>query len=570
MRAALKGLLAGGLVALGAGVGAWAQDAVPPVALPEAVEETTLVRDAFSTGLLTRPEGALASDLWRGANVGRLNYLLSVTPARLPGPALGDALRRVLLSPGDAPEGAGPALGGRKLLALARAGFTEEARTIASLSSAPRNEPYVAEALATADLLSGEVNRACARNAALSSGRDAEFWVKLRILCYVAAGERDAADLTLGLLRESGTLGQTDQALLSALVTGLAPKTPPAPETALHLAAMRQLGLPIAPNLLENAHAGVLKALARDASADVAARLTAANMAAAMGLFSRAELAGVYDSIEGDPEDLGRVSEIAAARPDDPYTDVIMYQSVRQMTAPEFLRDKAARIARAISAADEFSRMAALSLLYADEIEAMEGALLPPREAAAFAAARLSVGDGDGAARWLFAMLGSGGAASLEEAEVMELIELVNYLAILDPISASAVAEAAGVAVSDPRTDGAPPPAPGDERFRRRVVESAFDAAIADIPGQAVLAALAMSKAAAGDPLADVVIDQSLRAGGLNDLRRRAEFDSAWRARFARDTAPAQMAPAAAPDGPPAASEEEAGLTPRLKPDKNG
>lgn len=566
MRMASKRIAAGFCLAALAAAPGLAQ-----TALPQPVEETALVRDAFSSGPLSRGEGALPPDLWRGANAGRLNALLALAPARLDGPAIGDLLRRVLLSPGKAPDGAGPSLGGRKLLALARAGFIDEARTIASLSSAPRNDPWVGQALAVADLLSGDLNAACGRNAALASGRDAEFWMKLRLLCYAAAGEHDAADLTLTLLREKGALAGADETLLSAIATGASPKTPVAPRTALQLAAVRQIGLPLAPGLLAEAQAGVLKAVARDAKFDAATRITAANGAAAMGVATRGDLAAFYESFEVEVADIARASAILSERPNDPMADVIAFQAVRQMTAPEFLRDKAARIAQALGAADSFPRAIALSLLYADEIEALEGALLTPREAAAFAAARMAIGDGDGAARWLFAMLGSGGAANLTEDETMEMIELINFLSVLDPISAAAVAEAAGVSIADPRDRLSS--AGGDnlrESSRMTIVESAFDAAIADIPGQAGLSALAMSGASAfGDPVAEVVIDQSLRAAGLNDLRRRVEFEAAWQARYASlAQATSGAAVEASPAAPPA--EEEDGPVPRVKPRGGG
>ena len=546
--------------------------ALAQTSLPPPVEETALARDAFATGTMTRGEGALAPDLWRGANVGRLNALLALVPARLAGPTTGEVLRRVLLSPGEAPEGATPSLGGRKLLALARAGFTQEAQTIASLSNAPKNDPLVGQALAVADLLTGAMNDACSRNASLASGRDADFWMKLRVLCYAAAGERDAADLTLTLLREKGALSETDEILLTALAAGVSPQTPVAPKNALHLAALRQLALPLAPDLIGEADAGVLKAVARDASFDAATRIVAADGAAAMGVVRRGELVAFYESFEVDAAELARAGEILRERPNDPMTDVVVFQTVRQMTAPEFLRDKAARIAEALAAADSFARSNALSLLYADEIEAMEGALLSPREAAEFAAARMTVGDGDGAARWLFAMLGSSGTANLEESETMEMIELVNYLSVLDPISAAAVAEAASVSIADPRERNRAPTSGGEDQSRRiRIIESAFDAAIAEIPGQAGLSALAMSGASEpGDPVGEVVIDQSLRAAGLNDLRKRIEFESAWRARFDEGATAAPQTSAEAPAQTQTPSQEDDGIMPRVKPRSSG
>ena len=544
------------------------------VELPGPVEQVQLAKDAFSTGTLTRGDGAMAPVLWRGADPARINELLTFVPSRLAAPSLGEALRRALLSPGDAPSGASDSLGGRKLLALARAGFTEEARTVASLSNAPTGDPWVGQALAVADLLDGTTNAACRRNAALTSGRDAEFWVKLRVLCYAAAGERDAADLTLTLLREQGALGNTDEVLLTALATGVSPKQPVKPASALDLAAILQLELPLAPALLDEADAGVLKAVARNGALEPATRINAANRAATMGVVSTGDLIAFYESFDLEVADVARAADIALERSGDPVTDVLMFQSVKQMTAPEFLRDKAARINQALGLADSFPRSYALALLYADEIDAMEGALLSAAEAGRFSLARMAVGDGDGAARWLFSMLGSGGLTALDEEDAMEMIDLTNLLAVLDPISAAAVAEAAGISIAATSRRGAiTAAAHTDDQLRGQITEAAFDAAIDGVPGQAALAALAMSDVAApGDNVANVIISQSLRAAGLNDLRHRLDFEAAWRGMFVKKA----LLPAPAPTDAALATEAavqtasveviDGPAAPRLKP----
>lgn len=543
--------------------------AAAQVAPPAPVEATPLARDAFATGLLSRSEGALAPDLWRGARPETLAVLLDLAPPRPASPAIGEAMRRVLLSAGETPPGATSALGGRKLLALARAGFIEEARTIASLSNAPRGDPHVGRALAVADLLEGRPEEACRRNAGLSSGRDEIFWVKLRVLCYALAGERDAAELTFDILRERGAVEPADEPFLLALTTGAAPKTPPAPENALHLAALRQLGLPLAPELLAVADAGVLKAVARDENLDIATRAAAAQKAAAMGVMSREALAAVYAAASVDVAEIAQAPERARARPDDPMTDILLYKSVSQMSAPEFLRDKAARIALALEAARSFPRAYAASLLYADDIRALEGAIVAPSEAAAFALARMAAGDGESAAGWLSAMLGTDGLAGLTEEQAMAFIDLTSLLAALDPAAARRIADRAGVVLDDPMARaraawaGASAPRHGEPETLAHILEAAFEAARADIPGQAGLAALAASGAASsGDPLAGVIVAQSLRAAGLESLRRRLAFETAWKARFAA-AAPAAEAPGTAAAEP---AESDDGITPRLKP----
>ncbi len=551
------------------------------VALPDAVETTPLSIDAFSTGTLDRSEGAMPPTLWIGSDAETLGFLLDAAPARPLLPSLGEALRRVLLTPGAGPDGAPASLGGKKLYALARAGFGEDARTIASLSNAARNDPWVGQALAVADLLSGADNAACARGENLASGREAIFWVKLRVFCYATSGERDAADLTLGILRERDALSGTDAELLSALVTGRVLQTASAPENALHFAIYKRLNIPLSPYQLTKADAGVLKAVAWSQGIDTPTRVAAAEHAAAAGAMRGPELAALFQSFSLELTEIGAAVEIARTRPDDPLTDAILYQAVMAMNAPEFLRDKAALIARALAVADSFARAHALSLLYANDTKDLEGALLPGEESRRFAMARMAVGDSQGAGRWLFAMIDGGDMSAMNEADAMAFIELTNLLSVLDPASAAIVADAAGVSIVPPRSAGIGHYGSGlvsEGLALARIVDAAFDAAFDDGIGQAALAALAASSTPfmGAESVVDVVVRQSLRAAGLEDVRRRMAFELAWMASF-----PDRLAHEAAL--PPAGEEADGesavqtqtdaeydGFTPRLKPPRKG
>ncbi|MEM8771680.1 MAG: hypothetical protein AAGD92_08530 [Pseudomonadota bacterium] len=547
------------LIALVAAPGAFAQ-----VQLPPAVESTALSRDAFSTGTLGPADGALPETLWRNAEVQTLEFLLENLPARPAAPSLGEAMRRTLLSPGTGPDGAGGALGGKKLLALARAGFLKEAATVASLSTANGNDPWTGQSEAVRALLSGDINAACRRSERLSSGRDNPFWVKLRVLCYAQAGERDAADLTLGILRDQYGLDAEEDAYLTAAATGAAPKAPAPIRSALLYAASRLLETPLAPGLLGEADGGVLAAIISDQSADLSARIAASETAAAMGVISGAELAAVLGGAEFDVAEIGAAVETARARSADPLTDALLYKSIETLSAPEFVRDKAQRIALALGLADSFHRAYALSVLYADELEALEGIIVSPEEAGVFASARLAIGDSVGGARWLSAMLGEGESVSaLPETQAMMFIELVNLLAILDPQAASQVARRADVAVLG---EDAPMPAGADDLeidadLRAHILEAAFDAALENKIGQAALAALAASRQEAVDPAQRVIVSQSLKAAGLEDIERRYRFERAFSRRFAR----VDLASAADETGS-AGADQNNGLTPRLKP----
>lgn len=545
--------------------------ALAQVALPETVETAPLATDAFSTGTLDRAGGALPATLWRGSDPQKLDFLLGEAPSRPAAPSLGEAMKRTLLSPGAGPDGAAPSLGGKKLLALARAGFIDEARTVASISSAARNDAWTGQAAAVIDLLMNDASAACRRSAGLSSGRDEIFWVKLRVFCYARSGEPDAADLTLKILRERGAVSAIDDQYLNAAATGVAPKTPLPIVTALQYAIGRSFGAPIAPGLLTNANGGVLVAAARDETLATATRIVAAEQAVAMGVMDASVLAGIIRSASFEIAEIGNAPAIARERASDPLIDAILFQSVQEMTAPEFIRDKAQRIALSLDLADSFHRAYALSILYADEIAALEGVILSPEEAARFAVARMAVGDSVGAGQWLAAMIGANeSVAALPELQAMAFIERVNLLAVLDPQSAARIARGAGVSLlSEEPSYVSAARGHSDAATMARILEAAFDAVGDQKAGQAGLAALAASNgSAAGGEIEAVVVNQSLDAAGLGALRRRHDFEHAWSAMFIRPEI-AVLSPALTSETSPEpqqAADEEGGITPRLKP----
>ncbi len=501
------------------------------------VERSSLAKDALSTGLLGRDGGALPADLWTGADSRNLAFLLGAAPSRPASPAIGDALRRVLLSPGDAPADATPALGGAKLKALVRAGFIEEAREIESLAEGAGKDAASIEAMAIADLLSNDTGAACDKGRRVTAAKDTPFWVKLRVVCYAANNELDAAELALGILRENGSLSATDEALLAPLASGGKPKAPLAIENALHFAAMKAMKAPIDAGLLGAADAGVLVALAGDASADWRSRLDAGKRAAATGAFNGAKLKALHDAAPAD----------AAGA----------YRQIRAMTAPELLRDKAGRIAAELAAAAGFVDLYAAALLYADDIRALEGAIVPEKEAMSFALARLAAGDAVGAERWLLSAAPAM-VRGLPEDQSMRFIDLVGVLAALEPAAASRVAAASNVAISAPRL----PVSAGSEasRMMAPIVAAAIDGAAKGVVGQSALAALAASSAAVkGDPVADAVLQRSLGAAGLGDIARRLVVEEAIAA-MAPTAAAAPLTPAAT------AAPVSDRLTPRLKP----
>jgi len=538
--------------------------AVAQIAPPDTVETAQLPTDAFAIGGLEEGERGLPATLWTNSDPQILDFLLSHAPVRPASPSLGRAMRRTLLSPGAKPAGADVSLGGKKMLALARAGFVDEARNIASLASAGRNDLVVAEADATISLLNGDAEDACRRGAGLAGGREAIFWVRLRAFCYARAGELDALDLTMNLLRERGAISQADEALFFAAAAGAPPKDVPPITTPLQYAALKAAGVEMSLNDLAGAEGGVIAAVARDAGVSNALRIEATMRAVALGIMEPSRLNALFSGIQFEVADLGAAIDMAAARPGDPVTDALLYQSIAAMTAPEFIRDKAQRISLALARADSFHRAYALSHLYAEQIATLEGVIVSPEEASSFALAAMTTGDSVGAGRWLTSMIGANeSVAALPEALGIEFIDRVNLLSVLDPQTAARIARGAGVSLlsNEPGMMGTGTRAHEDPAVTARILEAAFDAVAGEKVGQAGLAALAASSGAAafGGEVEAVIIEEGLDAAGMPELGRRHQFERALASAFA-------AAPAA---GQAASTSEEGGFAPRIKPPKS-
>jgi hypothetical protein len=508
--------------------GAYAQTA--PLA---PVEQTTFARDAFGTGLLDRDAGALPPGLWRGADARVLTGLMREFPARPASPSIGAASRRLLLSGGDSPSGADAALGGAKLKALVRLGFIDEAREIESLAVGGKSDPALLEAMATADLLTGDNAAACAKAQRITSPRDSVSGAKLRALCYMVASELDAADLALKLLRERGALSPADEAILGPMAAGAKPKAGAEAVDAVHYGAFRHAG--VAAAVSPDAEAGLFRAVAADAAAPLSARLAAARRASAMGVMSGAALKDLFGDAALDVAAVAGGPEAFRQRTDDAVALAAAFQNVRSKSAPEFARDRAALAGGVLSAIRDFDTLFLAAVLFADDVKGFDGMLVSRGEAEAFALARLALGDVAGAEAWLAA----GDAAGAGEASDI-------------PALVAAAKGGAGAPRSpEARASGVPPLA----------VDAVIEAAAERIAGQGALAALVASgPAASGDPIAEVVVARGLATAGLDDLARRRDVERLLQERYAR-LRPPTAAPSAA-----TAPDSAKGPAPRLKP----
>lgn len=272
------------------------------------VERASFDSGPFSLGTLTETDGALARDLWRGAEADAIRAQLSLVPTRFDDPAKAMILRRVLLSPGETPRGADGALAGLKLLKAVEAGYAMEAGALAELTPGLTLQPELSRIVAMRDLYRGNVEQACGRGANLREGRQTAFFVRLRVLCYVHAGERPAAELTLNLAREEDVLEPGDVQLFRSLLNGSSPSV--VPMGAVQYAAYRRLGGGFDGVGLVDLPPSVVAAIAYDDALDVALRQEALRRVVLEDLVSPRDLEDIAATLTS--EQIGK--EVAAIR----------------------------------------------------------------------------------------------------------------------------------------------------------------------------------------------------------------------------------------------------------------
>jgi len=252
------------------------------------VERATFDSSPFSLGSMTERDGALARDLWVGSKADDVREQLLSVPTQYDDPAKRLILRRVLLSPGEGPEGADGALAGLKLLKAAQAGYVMEAGGVAELMPGLALQPELSQIVAMRDLYRGDVEQACGRGANLREGRQTTFFVRLRVLCYLHADERPAAELTLNLAREEGVLEEGDAEFFRALLGSRS--TDRLPTNAVQYAAYRKLGKAFAGEAAEALPAELIAPIAWDERLGEALRAEALERAVAEDLLSARDL----------------------------------------------------------------------------------------------------------------------------------------------------------------------------------------------------------------------------------------------------------------------------------------
>jgi hypothetical protein len=387
------------------------------------VERASFDTSPFSLGSLTEREGALPRELWQGSTAETVSEQFASLPVRFEDLAKREMLRRVLLSPGDGPEGADAKLAGLKLLKASEAGYAFEAGALAELTPGLSVQPALSRIVAMRDLYAGDTEQACGRGASLREGRQEPFFVRLRIFCYLYADERPAAELTLSLAREEAVLTEQDERTFASLLAGVTPTR--MPTDPLSYAAFRRLGGLIGPGDVADLRPEIAAAVAVDTGLSSQAREAALLRAARENLLPHRDLGDAAMRLENS-----RLQATIA--------------SIRVMR--EGSPERQAAIGQALlDAGSDTDRFLFLTKAFSQEIASAAAGPLTSPFAVEFGLASLLLRQFDAAERWMQTV-----AAEQSAGGERAFLNLANLYGAVRPSAAQRLAGAIGERVFEP------------------------------------------------------------------------------------------------------------------------
>lgn len=298
--------------------GALAQDTPLAAASPaaetipaETAPARALAPARIETGALPAPDlwGAAIDDVgqsgdrapWRGADAVLAGAVLS-DPSPLPSRALDEALTATLSRGASAPDGAGrddALAAARYRWLLARGRLAGVAAALARTSRVDESEA-LSRVRADTLLLIGDENGACETGRALKSGREGEYWLRLRAFCELAAAMPAAAQATLDLWRQRGGRDAGFDRLAGALAIGADPGKA-ALGDAMQRALSSRAGLDPSPAIDGSTPGPVLASLAQDGRLAWTVRVQAAYFGMRKGSVEPERARAIYEGWASAP-----------------------------------------------------------------------------------------------------------------------------------------------------------------------------------------------------------------------------------------------------------------------------
>lgn len=387
----------------------------PPVSAGRIEVDALKAPNPEGVGIYDANQGGYPATLWAGTTAPVARALLPMLPGAGTSPALRDLERRLLLTAAPPPEGAKegdrPSLVELRAERLMALGDLDGLGKLAKAAPAAVAGPLLDRLKLDVLLLSGDTKEACAE-AARQSAAGADL-AKVQVFCHFLNGNTLQGNLGLDLLRERK---DSDHAFVAAaeVLGGLPPvpadKITLAAVTPLHVAAFAAAKLPLPPQAVAQAPAGIARAIATGFSNPLELRLAAAERAEAAGVLATDALRQLYLEAVFTPDEMG--SPLARAESVGPRAQALLFRTATDQPDPLL---KALFAAKAIELAGPKGQTAGAARVF----EAILWTLKPdPALAAAapqLARAMLALGRPEAAAKWIDVAQGDPAAAQAVE-----------------------------------------------------------------------------------------------------------------------------------------------------------
>lgn len=194
----------------------------------EEVKVKTLAAPDYFSGAVA--DTGLPGDLWKDTAPGIMRDVLPRLAGPKPlSPAFANLARRALSTGANGPAGVGDdvEMGAARGLALIALGEAKGADAILDRATGGAGSAALSMAQAEAALITGDDDKACQAEQALTVDRGAAYWLRLRAFCQLKAGQADAAQLTFQLAQQQTPKqggGDADYArLMGAALAGTPP-----------------------------------------------------------------------------------------------------------------------------------------------------------------------------------------------------------------------------------------------------------------------------------------------------------------------------------------------------------
>ncbi len=169
----------------------------------EEVKVKTLAAPDYFSGAVA--DTGLPGDLWKETAPGIMRDVLPKLAGPKPlSPAFANLARRALSTGANGPAGVGDdvEMGAARGLALIALGEAKGADALLDRATGGPGSSALSMAQAEAALITGNDDKACQVEQALTVDRGAAYWLRLRAFCQLKAGQTDAAQLTFQLAQQ--------------------------------------------------------------------------------------------------------------------------------------------------------------------------------------------------------------------------------------------------------------------------------------------------------------------------------------------------------------------------------